>query len=43
MDARRRRWIAAVLLFLVWVTALGAMALVSGRSPAPRPKVLAPR
>jgi hypothetical protein len=45
MDARRRRWIAAVVLFLVWVAALGAMALVSGRRPAQQqqPTVLSPR
>jgi hypothetical protein len=45
MEARRRRWIAAVVLFVVWVAALGALALSSGRRPAQHqhPQVLAPR
>jgi hypothetical protein len=33
MDARRKRWIAALGLFFVWVAALGAMAVFSGRRP----------
>jgi hypothetical protein len=33
MDARRKRWKVAIGLFLVWVAALGAMAVFSGRRP----------
>jgi hypothetical protein len=33
--AERRRFLAAIGLFLVWVAALGTMAAVSGRRPAP--------
>jgi hypothetical protein len=34
MDARRKRWIAAVVVFVVWVAVLGAMAALSARRPA---------
>jgi len=45
VDARRKRWMAALGLFLVWVAALGAMAVFSGRRPAQHDhqRVLVPR
>jgi hypothetical protein len=43
MDARRKRWFAAIVLFLVWVATLGAMAVLSGRRPTQHQRVLAPR
>jgi hypothetical protein len=43
MDARRKRWIAAVVVFLVWVATLGTMAVLSGRRPTEHPRALAPR
>ena len=45
MDARRKRWMAALGLFLVWVAALGAMAVFSGRRPTQHDhqRVLVPR
>jgi hypothetical protein len=33
----RSRFYAALVLFLLWVAALGAMAVVTGRRPAPNP------
>jgi hypothetical protein len=36
-DQDRRRFYAALGLFLLWVAALGAMAALSGRRPAPSP------
>ncbi len=33
-SSDRRRFYAALGLFLIWVVALGAMAVVSGRRPA---------
>jgi hypothetical protein len=36
-DADRRRFYAALGLFLLWVVALGVMAVVSGRRPEPNP------
>jgi hypothetical protein len=42
MDSRRRRWIAALALYVAWVTVLGAMSLVSGRRPAQHQRVIAP-
>jgi hypothetical protein len=33
VDARRKRWLAALGLFFVWVAVLGAMAVFSGRRP----------
>ena len=33
MDARRKRWYAALMIFVLWVAALGAMAVVSGAPP----------
>jgi hypothetical protein len=35
--AQRRRFYAALGLFLAWVAALGVLAAVSGRRPDPRP------
>jgi hypothetical protein len=43
MDARRKRWIAALVLFLLWVVSLGAMAVFSGRRPTQHHRVVAPR
>jgi hypothetical protein len=45
MEARRKRWLAALVLFLVWVAALGALAVVSGRRPTQHDhhRVLLPR
>jgi hypothetical protein len=45
MDARRKRLMAALGLFVVWVAALGAMAVFSGRRPTQHdhPRVLVPR
>ena len=43
MDARRKRWFAALGLFLAWVAALGTMAVLSGRRPAPHHRADAPR
>ena len=34
MDARRKRWLAALVVFLVWVAGLGTMAVFSARRPA---------
>lgn len=42
-DARRGRWYAALMLFIVWVASLGAMAVLSGRRPPLRRGVAAPR
>jgi hypothetical protein len=42
MDARRLRFLAALILFLAWVGVLGTMALLSGRRPAQRPRAAAP-
>jgi len=41
MDVRRLRFIAALILFLAWVGALGTMAILSGRRPALRPRAAA--
>jgi hypothetical protein len=38
MDARRLKFVAALILFLAWVGALGTMAILSGRRPANRPR-----
>jgi hypothetical protein len=43
MGARHKRWIAALVLFVVWVAALGTMAVVSGRRPTLHPRVGASR
>jgi hypothetical protein len=43
MDARRKRWFAALGVFLVWVAALAAMAIFSGHRPTQHQRVLAPR
>lgn len=43
MDVRRRRFAAALTLFILWVVALGAMAVLSGRKPPPaKAKIVAP-
>ena len=43
MKGRRIRLIAALVLYAVWVIALGAMAVVSGKRPAQHHQVLSPR
>jgi hypothetical protein len=43
MDARRKRFTAALVLFLVWVASLGAMAVFSGHRPTHHHRALAPR
>jgi hypothetical protein len=45
MEARAqyKRWIAALAVFLIWVAALGAMAVGSGRRPGQHPRVPASR
>jgi hypothetical protein len=43
MDGRRKRWYAALALFLVWVASLAAMAVLSGRRPTEHPRVMVPR
>jgi len=40
MDARRKRFVAAVVLFLVWVGILGVMAARSSKPPAARPRAV---
>jgi hypothetical protein len=37
MDGRHWRFLAALALFAVWVTFLGALAIFSGREPPARP------
>jgi hypothetical protein len=39
-GSQRRRFYAALGLFLVWVAALGAMAVLSGRRPAANPSAI---
>ncbi len=39
-GTQRRRFYAALTLFLVWVAALGAMAALSGRRPPANPAVI---
>ena len=39
----RRRFIAALGLFLLWIVALGVMAISSGRRPDPGPSALEER
>ena len=36
----RRRFAAALAVYLVWVAALGALAVLSGHKPAPRPSTI---
>jgi hypothetical protein len=43
MDARRLRFAAALIVFLVWVASLGAMAVLSGHGPEVRPEQAAPQ
>jgi len=43
MDAGRKRWIAALSLFLAWVATLATMAVCSGHRPTQRPGALMPR
>jgi len=43
MDARRKRLIAAAVVFLVWVATLGTMAVLSARRPPLHPRILTPR
>jgi hypothetical protein len=42
MDARRKRWIAALAVYLTWVAALGTLAVASGRRPPQRHRPPAP-
>jgi hypothetical protein len=42
MDVRRLRFAAALLAFLAWVAALGAMAIHSARRPGDRPGAVLP-
>ena len=39
-KSARRRFYAALGVFLLWVAALGAMAVVSGRRPAQNPAAI---
>jgi hypothetical protein len=39
----RPRFLAALSVFLLWLVALGVMAVLSGRSPAPHPVAILPR
>ena len=41
--AQRRRFLAALGLFLAWVAVLGTMAAFSGRRPAPNPSAIEDR
>ncbi len=43
VHTARRRFQAALGLFLIWVLALGVMAVVSGRRPAPSPAAIEDR
>jgi hypothetical protein len=43
MDAGRKRWFAALGLFLVWVATLATMAVFSGHRPTRRPEASVPR
>jgi hypothetical protein len=40
MDYRRKRWYAALGVFLIWVAALGAIAVFSGHRPTHHPRAL---
>ncbi len=42
MDGRRLRFLAAVVVFLLWVAALGTLALRSGRKPPKRVGAVSP-
>lgn len=42
MDHRRRKFLGALIVFAAWVSALGALALLSGRKPLVRPAPAAP-
>jgi len=42
MDARHKRWIAALGLFLAWVVGLATMAVLSGHRPTHHHRVTAP-
>jgi hypothetical protein len=43
MDAKRKRFVAALVVYLAWVAALGVLAAVSSKRPAPRAAAAAPR
>lgn len=43
MDVRRKRFIAALVLFFAWVAALGVLAAVSASKPPQAPAVKATR
>jgi len=42
MEIRRLRFLGALLVFASWVSALGALALLSGHKPLARPAAAAP-
>jgi hypothetical protein len=39
-SKERKRFVAALAVYLVWVAALGALAALSGHRPAPRPSAI---
>ena len=43
MDTRRRKFAAALIVFLAWVATLGAMAIFSGHRPEVRHEAAVPR
>jgi hypothetical protein len=43
MDARKKRFAAALLLFATWIGVLGLLAISSSRRPMQRPAAAAPR
>jgi hypothetical protein len=42
MDARRLKFVAALLVFVLWVASLAVLAASSARQPAPRRAAAAP-
>ena len=42
MEARRLRFAATLIVFLIWVASLGAMAVLSGHGPEVRHEIAAP-
>lgn len=43
MDTRRRRFVVALFVFVVWVTSLAVLAVSSGRRPIEHPPAAMPR
>ena len=39
MERRRLRFLAALIVYVVWVASLGGLAALSGRKPPPRPAI----